>query len=269
MKKRNFEIRTEIRASVFQLRFLTGTILLVMIFLAKAFPYRAWLVESGGSLEGTPWIAVFLYSISSDTALLFLPLTVPLAAAGKAQEQLKSRYVLFLTARAGKKRYLEGKIWGAALSGGAMVIAAMVILIAILIPWCADIPDLTAPMAMESAQTEVTSFAEAGIQLHLAVKSLLPCMVCGFLNGAFWALAGSGAAVITRNPYLGYALPFILYYVFTVFQERYYRDLYFLSPRQWAYPSRYGAGVCAGILLALGAAAALLLRKVMERRLTG
>lgn len=251
MKKRNFEIRTEIRASVFQLRFLTGTILLVMIFLAKAFPYRAWLVESGGSLEGTPWIAVFLYSISSDTALLFLPLTVPLAAAGKAQEELKSRYVLFLTARAGKKRYLEGKIYGAALSGGAMVIAAMVILIAILIPWCADIPDLSASMAMQS------------------VKSLFPGMVCGFLNGAFWALAGSGAAVITRNPYLGYALPFILYYVLTVFQERYYRNLFFLSPRQWAYPSRYGAGVCAGILLVLGAAAALLLGKVMERRLTG
>lgn len=251
MKKRNFEIRTEIRASVFQLRFLTGTILLVMIFLAKAFPYRAWLVESGGSLEGTPWIVVFLYSISSDTALLFLPLTVPLAAAGKAQEELKSRYVLFLTARAGKKRYLAGKIYGAALSGGAMVIAAMVILIAILIPWCADIPDLSAPMAMQS------------------VKILFPGMVCGFLNGAFWALAGSAAAVITRNSYLGYALPFILYYVLTVFQERYYRNLFFLSPRQWAYPSRYGAGVCAGILLVLGAAAALLLGKVMERRLTG
>ena len=251
MKKRNFEIRTEIRASVFQLRFLTGTILLVMIFLAKAFPYRAWLVESGGSLEGTPWIAVFLYSISSDTALLFLPLTVPLAAAGKAQEELKSRYVLFLTARAGKKRYLAGKIYGAALSGGAMVIAAMVILIAILIPWCADIPDLSAPMAIQR------------------VKSLFPGMVCGFLNGAFWALAGSAAAVITRNSYLGYALPFILYYVLTVFQERYYRNLFFLSPRQWAYPSRYGAGVCAGILLVLGAAAALLLGKVMERRLTG
>lgn len=251
MKKRNFEIRTEIRASVFQLRFLTGTILLVMIFLAKAFPYRAWLVESGGSLEGTPWIAVFLYSISSDTALLFLPLTVPLAAAGKAQEELKSRYVLFLTARAGKKRYLAGKIYGAALSGGTMVIAAMVILIAILIPWCADIPDLSTPMAMQS------------------VKILFPGMVCGFLNGAFWALAGSAAAVITRNSYLGYALPFILYYVLTVFQERYYRNLFFLSPRQWAYPSRYGAGVCAGILLVLGAAAALLLGKVMERRLTG
>ena len=251
MKKRNFEIRTEIRASVFQLRFLTGTILLVMISLAKAFPYRAWLVGSGGSLEGTPWIAVFLYSISSDTALLFLPLTVPLAAAGKAQEELKSRYVLFLTARAGKKRYLAGKIYGAALSGGAMVIAAMVILIAILIPWCADIPDLSAPMAMQS------------------VKILFPGMACGFLNGAFWALAGSAAAVITRNSYLGYALPFILYYVLTVFQERYYRNLFFLSPRQWAYPSRYGAGVCAGILLVLGAAAALLLGKVMERRMTG
>lgn len=132
-------------------------------------------------------MAVFIYGISSERMLLFLPLFVPLAAAGNVQEELKSRYAVFLVSRAGKKNYL----------------------------------------------------------------------------------AGSTAAVLTRNHYLGYAVPFILYYVLTVFQERYYAKLYALSPRQWAYPSYFGAGFCVGILILLIAAAALFLAKLTERRLTG
>ena len=99
--------------------------------------------------------------------------------------------------------------------------------------------------------------------------SLIPGFICGFLNGALWALTGSAVSVLTRNHYLGYAGPFVLYYVLTVFQERYYERIYFLSPRQWAYPSYYSPGVCVVILLILGAAVSLLLVKVIGRRLAG
>lgn len=51
-----------------------------------------------------------------------------------------------------------------------------------------------------------------------------------FLNGAFWALVGGLAAVITKNRYMSYAVPFILYYVLTVFQERYYQKAFFMNP---------------------------------------
>ena len=123
-----------------------------------------------------------------------------------------------------------------------------------IVPWCAGIPDL-------SGQE---------LQGFLPLLSAVLCgFLCGFLNGALWALAGSAAAVLTRNHYLGYAVPFILYYVLTVFQERYYDKFYILSPRQWAYPSYFGAGVCVGILIFLIAAAGLLLMKLTERRLTG
>ena len=57
-----------------------------------------------------------------------------------------------------------------------------------------------------------------------------------FLNGAFWALIGGTSAVITKNRYMSYAVPFILYYVLTVFQERYYQKAFFLSPRYDMYP---------------------------------
>ena len=132
-----------------------------------------------------------------------------------------------------------------------MTVTAFAAALAVIAPWCAGIPDLSGQETLRGS------------------ISLIPAFLCGFLNGALWALAGSTAAVLTRNHYLGYAVPFILYYVLTVFQERYYAKLYALSPRQWAYPSYFGAGFCAGILILLIAAAALLLAKLTERRLTG
>src|SRR5699024_12725668 len=67
---------------------------------------------------------------------------------------------------------------------------------------------------------------------RLPMLTLLPYTTLFRSNGALWALAGSTAAVLTRNHYLGYAVPFILYYVLTVFQERYYDKFYILSPRR-------------------------------------
>lgn len=262
MKRKNYEICTELSMSLFHFRFFLGVLLLVLVFLAAAYPFRASLIEAGGSKEGPSWIVVFVYSISSDRSLLFLPLAVPLAAAQKAQEELKSRYTIFLISRAGRKNYLIGKAAGAALSGGIMVGAAFGIVLAVCWGWCAEIPNMSIPAA------EAVYSVSGGYPL-LTPISLIPGFICGFLNGALWALTGSAVSVLTRNHYLGYAVPFVLYYVLTVFQERYYERIYFLSPRQWAYPSYYSPGVCVVILLILGAAVSLLLVKVIGRRLAG
>ena len=86
-------------------------------------------------------MAVFIYGVSSERMLLFLPLFVPLAAAGNVQEELKSRYAVFLVSRAGKKNYLAGKILGAALSGGLMTVTA----------FAAALPDAVGPDAHPGA----------------------------------------------------------------------------------------------------------------------
>ena len=260
----------EVKAAVWNRRFLCGGFLLALAFLAAAYPYRSYLIESGGSSEGPAWICVFLYSISSGQSLLFLPLFVPLASAGNIQEELKSRYALFLVSRAGRKPYLAGKAAGAALSGGLTAAIAAGAALAVIIPWCAGIPDVSA-QAAEFAQAAAAAMdgPASAVQTAPGIRELLSAFACCFLNGALWSLAGSLSSVLGRNPYLGYAVPFVLYYVLTVFQERYYEDLYFLSPRQWAYPSFYGAGVCAAILLGLMAVLILFLVKLTERRLTG
>lgn len=249
-KKRFFSLlAAEGKASLANPGFPAGVLLLTAVFLAAGYPFREYLIESGGSAEGAPYLAVFTYCISSERALLFLPLFVPLAASGNAQAELKSRYGLFLAERTGKKGYLAGKISGAALSGGVMTAVSYALTLLFVSLWCAGIPDLSGEAA------------------ELAAWNLLPDFLCGFLNGALWALVGSAAAVLTRNRYLAYATPFILYYVLTIFQERYYADFYFLSPRQWAFPSYYGSGFCIAALLILCAAVSALLAKSIERRL--
>ena len=245
---------SELKVSLLNRRFFCGIALIFIAVLAVAHPYRAFLTESGGSVEGPAWMAVFIYGVSSERTLLFLPLFVPLGAAGDVQEELKSRYAVFLVSRAGKKNYLAGKILGAALSGGLTAVTAFAAALAVIVPWCAGIPDLSG----QELQGILPQLSGQELQGFLPLLPAVLCgFLCGFLNGALWALAGSAAAVLTRNHYLGYAVPFILYYVLTVFQERYYDKSYF------------GAGVCVGILIFLIAAAGLLLMKLTERRLTG
>lgn len=249
-KKKNLScLAAELKASIMSPGFAAGVLLLSAVFLLTGREYREYLAGAGGSPEGAAWLAVFTYSISAEQALLFLPLFVPLGASGNVQEELKSRYSVFLAGRTGKRGYLAGKTAGAALSGGLMAVSAFALTLLVFVIWCADIPDVSGGTAA------------------LSVWGLIPDFICGFLNGALWSLVGSVAAVVTRNRYLAYAVPFILYYVLTVFQERYYADLYFLSPKQWAFPSYYGSGFCIVILLLLGAAVSVLLVKTVERRL--
>ena len=99
---------SELKVSLLNRRFFCGIVLIFIAVLAVAHPYRAFLTESGGSAEGPAWMAVFTYGVSSERTLLFLPLFVPLGAAGDVQEELKSRYAVFLVSRAGKKE-LSGR----------------------------------------------------------------------------------------------------------------------------------------------------------------
>ena len=115
---------------------------------------------------------------------------------------------------------------------------------------------------------KVSGAAISGGLMTLFSYILTLCIVSiACMNGALWSLVGSAAAVLTKNSYLAYASPFILYYVMTMFQERYYENLYFLSPKQWAFPSYYGTAFCVFVLLFLDLALSGLLIKSIERRL--
>lgn len=249
-KKKLFSVLSaEGKSSIFNPGFAAGVLLLTVVFVTAGYSYMEYLLEMGGSVEGAPWIVLFTYCISSDQSLLLLPLFVPLAASGNAQTELKSRFCLFLAERSGKKEYLLGKVSGAAISGGLMTLFSYILTLCIVSIACMNITDVSRNIS------------------ELPVWNLIFEFLCGFLNGALWSLAGSAAAVLTKNSYLAYASPFIFYYVMTMFQERYYENLYFLSPKQWAFPSYYGTAFCVFVLLFLDLALSGLLIKSIERRL--
>lgn len=249
MKRRNL-FRIELRYDLGNRRFCLAVLALCVILLSVSYPYRNHLIASGGSAEGKAWLCTFTYAITSEKSLLFFPLLVPMAVAADIQEELHSRYALFLVNRVGKRNYIWMKCLGAALTGGTVAVLATVIATVIFVIVCRNIPTLNTLQGMSGV-------------VSITVSGFLRI----FLNGALWSLCGTLAAILTRNKYLSCAVPFILYYVLTVFQERYYSDYFFLSPKQWVSPAYYGNGFCFLALLLISSLLAIALRKGVQRRL--
>lgn len=211
--------------------FWMGFVLLAILFLASGAPYTGTMIKTQYCAEGMGWVEAFRYCTTNENGLLFLPVCVPIAAGACAETELRTRYAWFYCSRTGKKLYYIKKVLESAFSGGLMVCAAEVSVLLVVYTGLKEIPSYT---------EAVPAGAVAGMIFFSLVR--------GFLNGAFWSLVGSVSAVLTRNKYLAYAMPFVLYDVLTLFQSRYYQELYFLSPRYWAAPVHYGNGFCIAVL---------------------
>ena len=245
-------IGMEIKDSLKNIRFLAGVLLVLGAALVVGRPYARQLMQHGYSMEGPGWFAAYRYCTCSFQVLLFIPIAAAFAAGDKTERELRSRFALFSYSRSGKRNYLLGKAAGAVVSGGLTVLLAWLILLAVFL-------------------ISVGNAVEMGdIQLYtptFLATEILVSLLCGFLNGALWAVVGSLAAVVTHNHYLAFAVPFILYYVLSVFQERYYRGLTFLSPRYWASPVFFGNVFSIVTLFVLCLAGSLALMESVRRRI--
>lgn len=244
-------IITEIKSCVCNFRFLVGVVLIIAVALVSDGSMLQKLASSDTSPEGPGWYVAYSYCMNSINALLFIPIAVTFAGGENAEEELRTRFSLLSYIRTGKKQYLAGKAMGLIVSGALMVFFAMTIMLLISIIGFAHIP------AMTPEYTDVS---------YIVSKTILSFpRLC--LNGALWALTGGLAAVVTKNRYMAYAVPFILYYVLTVFQERYYQSLFFLSPRYWAASIYYGDFFCITVLFAGSLLMAFLFMWAIKRRL--
>lgn len=247
-------IRKELKIVLLRFRVVFAIVCLSAVYLIVAIPYRKAMILTGGSTEGSAWICTFIYSISSGNALMFLPFLASLAAGKLLEEELHSRYALFLVNRMGKKKYIIVKVAGVILAGGITVLASMIITLFVSYLGCRGIPDL--------------GYTSEIIESNRKVFFILFVLCRGFLNGAFWSVVGVTIMVITKNQYLNYAVPFIVYYVLTVFQERYYKEFYYLSPRQWAYPTNGKELICIITILILMIFMTAKLIQTVNRRLS-
>lgn len=244
-------IWTEIKNDIMNFRFLFGTLLIVIVTIVSEGAMLTKLANSYQSAEGPGWFVGYSYCMNGINTLLFIPIAVALPAGENAEAELRSRFFIFSYTRTGKREYLFSKAIGLFASGGFLTFLAMVFLMAVSIIRFGHIPALM--------PEEVN-----GLELYSKTLLSFPRI---FLNGALWALVGGLASVVSKNRYMAYAVPFVMYYVLTTFQERYYQKLFFLSPRYWATTLYYGDFFCIGILLISSLLIAFLFMLAIKRRL--
>ena len=225
-------LATDIKNNIRSIRFILGIFLIVSATLMSEHEMLQKIINAGGSAEGPGWFVAYTYCMNSVNMLLFVPIAVAFAGGENTEAELHSRFFLFSYIRSGRKQYLVGKAAGLLVSGGLTAFLAMVFLLVICILRFGQYPSLI----------------DGNYEMAVLVGRTAVSFLRLFLNGAFWALIGGTSAVITKNRYMSYAVPFILYYVLTVFQERYYQKAFFLSPRYWAASIYYNDIFCIAIL---------------------
>lgn len=244
-------LSAELKNYVLNVRFFAGVLLILVAALVSEQVHLEFLIDAGGSREGPGWYLAYSFCSNGSHTLLFVPIAVTLTAGGETEKEIHSRFAIFSCARTGKKQYMAGKAGGLIFSGGLMLCTAMLLMLGISCLIFGDIPKLS----------------DSGPAFPELLLKVVVSFLRGFLNGALWAMTGGFAAVTARNCYLGYAAPFILYYVLSVFQERYYRGYLFLNPRYWMAPVYYTDLFCIAVLLALCVLIGNLFIWALKRRL--
>lgn len=154
---------------------------------------------------------------ASDVMLFAAPILCALPYTVSFVDDIKSGYIKGCLPRIGKESYVKGKAVACFLSGGFALFVG--VWLAYLLFALLFTPMELAPMPdMPSQPMFLTVMGQA-------------CIF--FLNGALWSLAGLCMSSVTMNRYMAFASPFIFYYVLVILQERYFRDLYVLNPKNW------------------------------------
>ena len=193
-------------------------------------------------------------ALSSDTALLALPILCTLPFSAMYIEDIKTGFIKLYISRSSRRGYVLGKLAGSLLSGGLVPVLGM--LAAYAVSTLVFMP-VEAPPA-EDAEA-VTYFWDI-------------LSACGrfFLSGGFWAFLGMALSSQMESRYIAYASPFVFYYLLVIIQERYFPFLYVINPKGWLFPGEewvYGAWSSAAIVLELIAITAILFAAAVKRRI--
>lgn len=80
-------------------------------------------------------------------------------------------------------------------------------------------------------------------------------------------MLGTVLAVLLEDKFIGLGAPFILYYILVSFQKRYYADLIYLNPQEWASPFATNGWIDFLLLTGLGILIGVLSFLYLKRRL--
>lgn len=250
-------LKTELKRGICSWRFAGSVLLILLIGLAGAGESFS-VAESYLQMEHSPagvqqagWI--LLQGVSqSELFLMAAAMSAAFSYAAVFYEEAENRFVLMSLSRTSYKTYVGTKVFVTAFSGGVCVICA----------FC--LQTIFCILAVFSSGEFFGEFI--GYLGQHMLLSLVQWAGLAALSGAFWAVTGGISAVVMKSRYMAYMAPFILYYILSEFQSRYYPELYFLSPREWVVSKYLSVGVRYGILITALCLAGGIYAAVMRRR---
>ena len=250
----NAAILSDIKRAFSEKGFIVGTLGMVLVITLSSLEAIITLTRFAHPLPNGYHAQFIIDALASDWFTLALPILCALPFTAAFVDDIKSGYIKPYLHRTTIREYIKSKLIACALSGG------LVLFIGILISHSLSTLIYT-PMELALAEGETAQpyFADM-----LTIAATL------FFSGAFWSLVGFTFAALTMSKYMAYASPFIIYYVLIILNERYFKDLYVLYPKEWLFPSDVwvmgGFGVIA-LLCVLCAILCLAFAHIAERRI--
>lgn len=194
-------------------------------------------------------------ALSSDAALLALPILCTLPYGAAYIEDIKTGFIKLYISRSSRRGYVLGKFAGCFFSGGLVPVLGTLLAYGI------------STLIFSPMEAAVEEGAEAVVWLWDTLA------VCGrlFLSGGFWAFWGMALSAYMESKYIPYAAPFVTYYLFIILHERYLPALYVIDPKGWLWPEGIwplGAWSAAVFVLELAAIALLCFAAAVQRRVS-
>jgi len=191
-------------------------------------------------------ISAAVACMQTNLYLLVLPIFCVIPFADSFVEDFQSRFLRQYLPLAGRNRYLISKATVTAISGSlALCVSQLIVL-------------LICTIVLPIQGIELTEYSVSYKMFALALLLVL-------IGSLPWSLAGGIAGAALKNRYMSYAMPFILFYVLSSFQTRYFRDFYIFSPQEWIRPMHLELSL-AYISAAVAAAIAFFIYYLVIRR---
>ncbi len=186
----------------------------------------------------------------SELFLMFLPIGCVLGATTSFLEEIQTRVIWYRLVRVSKSQYYCSKIIMAILSGSVIAsLAGVGLIISCLF------------IFMPTVSEWILLKDYWSIELWLLIKSFMLVII----GGVFWSLLGAVSSIVAKSKYMAYAMPFILYYVWTTLVESYMPKVYILNLKEWLSLRRIDFGVSVTMFVALSILMSFIYYRLMER----
>lgn len=248
-------IKCNIKQGIVSTRFgICFTAVAVLIFLMST----EQLIEATRScapLKSGFHATFIINALSTDGLFFATPIVSAVSMSAAYIEDLKSNCIRYYLFRSSRKPYIMGRILGCYISGGLVSFIGIVLAFGV---------SSLLFMPMERA-------VEAGAENAPGLRDVISVALPFFLTGGFWAVFGLAISTFMESKYIAYASPFIAFYILVILHERYFGDLFVISPKEWLHPSSkwvMGSWGQAVIVFELTLLAAFLFALRAERRLS-